>query len=41
MSKESAIRILKEFKDDNTISVEGNIILLNNLEKLTNIGLKG
>jgi CRP/FNR family transcriptional regulator, polysaccharide utilization system transcription regulator len=41
MSKESAIRILKEFKDDNTISVEGNTIILNNLDKLTNIGLKG
>jgi CRP/FNR family transcriptional regulator, polysaccharide utilization system transcription regulator len=41
MSKESAIRILKEFKDDNTISVEGNTIILNNLEKLTNIGMKG
>jgi CRP/FNR family transcriptional regulator len=41
MSKESAIRILKEFKDDNTITVEGNIIILNDLDKLTNIGLKG
>ncbi|MEI6853445.1 MAG: Crp/Fnr family transcriptional regulator [Bacteroidota bacterium] len=41
MSKESAIRILKEFKDDNTISVEGNLIILNDLDKLTNIGLKG
>ncbi len=41
MSKESAIRILKEFKDDNTISVEGNTIIINNIEKLTHIGLKG
>jgi CRP/FNR family transcriptional regulator, polysaccharide utilization system transcription regulator len=41
MSKESAIRILKEFKDDNTISVEGNVIILNDLAKLSDIGMKG
>jgi CRP/FNR family transcriptional regulator, polysaccharide utilization system transcription regulator len=41
MSKESAIRILKEFKDDNIIIVEGSIIVLNDVEKLTQIGLRG
>ncbi|NVN93687.1 MAG: Crp/Fnr family transcriptional regulator [Bacteroidetes bacterium] len=41
MSKESAIRIIKELKDENIISVDGNIILLNNIESLTNISLRG
>jgi CRP/FNR family transcriptional regulator, polysaccharide utilization system transcription regulator len=41
MSKESAIRILKEFKDDNIITVEGNIIFLHDLDKLNQIGLRG
>jgi CRP/FNR family transcriptional regulator, polysaccharide utilization system transcription regulator len=41
MSKESAIRILKEFKDENTITVDGNLIILNNIPKLIDIGQKG
>jgi CRP/FNR family transcriptional regulator len=41
MSKESAIRILKELKDENIISVDGNTIILNKIENLNNISLRG
>ena len=41
MSKESAIRILKELKDENIISVASNSIVLNNLVKLAEISVKG
>ena len=41
MSKESAIRIIKELKDENIITVESNIIRLNNIESLTNISMRG
>lgn len=41
MTKESAIRILKEFKDENTISVEGNSIILNDVSKLAAINMRG
>lgn len=41
MSKESAIRILKELKDENTITVSGNNIHLNDLEKLKKISIRG
>jgi len=41
MSKESSIRILKEFKDENIISVEGNSIILNDLVKLNQISTTG
>jgi len=41
MSKESAIRILKELKDENIISVNGNAIVLNDLPGLAQISLKG
>lgn len=41
MTKESAIRILKEFKDENTIVVEGNKIKLNDLRRLAEINMRG
>jgi CRP/FNR family transcriptional regulator, polysaccharide utilization system transcription regulator len=41
MSKESAIRILKELKDENIISVEGSSIVLNDMDKLARISLNG
>lgn len=41
MSKESAIRILKELKDDNTISVDGNSIILKDIDMLNKINQKG
>jgi len=41
MSKESAIRILKELKDENIISVEGSSIVLNDVDKLARISLNG
>lgn len=41
MSKESAIRILKEFKDEKTITIQGNLIIVNDLNKLADISLKG
>jgi CRP/FNR family transcriptional regulator, polysaccharide utilization system transcription regulator len=41
MSKESAIRILKEFKDENIISVEGNTIIVNDKNKLAQISTTG
>ncbi len=41
MSKESAIRILKELKDEKIISIEGNSIILNEVPKLIRISEKG
>ena len=41
MSKESAIRIIKEFKDENIIYVVGNTILILDLPKLNAISIKG
>ncbi len=41
MSKESSIRILKELKDENIISVDGNTIILHKLENLIQISLRG
>lgn len=41
MSKESAIRILKELKDENIITADGNAIILNDLIKITRISEKG
>jgi CRP/FNR family transcriptional regulator, polysaccharide utilization system transcription regulator len=41
MSKESAIRILKEFKDEELITIQGNIIVLNDLKKLASISQRG
>jgi CRP/FNR family transcriptional regulator, polysaccharide utilization system transcription regulator len=41
MSKESAIRILKEFKDENTISSVDNTIIINDLIRLAEISMKG
>ncbi|MEI8201473.1 MAG: Crp/Fnr family transcriptional regulator [Bacteroidota bacterium] len=41
MSKESAIRILKEFKDENLISVVGNTIIIHDLPRLNAINIKG
>ncbi len=41
MSKESAIRILKELKDDNIISVDGNSITLKDIDMLVKINQKG
>jgi CRP/FNR family transcriptional regulator len=41
MSKESAIRILKEFKDEHIITVEGNTIIINNKQKLAQISTTG
>lgn len=41
MSKESAIRILKELKDDNIITVDGNIIKLKDFDMLMQINQKG
>jgi CRP/FNR family transcriptional regulator, polysaccharide utilization system transcription regulator len=41
MSKESAIRILKEFKDENLITSVGNVIVLNDMNKLASISMKG
>lgn len=41
MSKESAIRILKEFKDENTISIQGNTVIINNLSSLEEVSKKG
>ena len=41
MSKESAIRILKELKDENIISVDGNTIILNKIDNLNNISFRG
>jgi len=41
MSKESAIRILKEFKDEGIIRVEGNLIEILNLESLRKISQTG
>ncbi|HPT13983.1 MAG TPA: Crp/Fnr family transcriptional regulator [Bacteroidales bacterium] len=41
MSKESAIRILKEFKDEKIIAVEGNTFEILNLESLHKISQTG
>ncbi len=41
MSKESGIRILKELKDENLISVVGNYIVLNDIDRLEKISMKG
>ena len=41
MSKESAIRILKEFKDEGILSSEGNTIHINKTEQLRQISEKG
>lgn len=41
MSKESAIRIIKEFKDEKTITVDGNSIILNDLARLSRISIMG
>jgi CRP/FNR family transcriptional regulator, polysaccharide utilization system transcription regulator len=41
MSKESAIRILKEFKDEKTISAVDNTIVINDLIRLAEISMKG
>lgn len=41
MSKESGIRILKELKDENTISIVGNTIILNDIDRLEDINRKG
>jgi CRP/FNR family transcriptional regulator len=41
MSKESAIRILKEFKDEGILSVNGNILHILNPQQLKKISLTG
>ena len=41
MSKESVIRILKEFKDENLIKIEGDIIEILNIESLRTISERG
>jgi len=41
MTKESAIRILKDFKDEKTITIDGNSIILNDLKNLNVISEKG
>jgi CRP/FNR family transcriptional regulator, polysaccharide utilization system transcription regulator len=41
MTKESAIRILKQFKDDNIISVDGDNLKINKEEELEKISLLG
>jgi CRP/FNR family transcriptional regulator, polysaccharide utilization system transcription regulator len=41
MTKESSIRVLKKFKDDNIISLEGNHIEILNLAKLEAISKSG
>ncbi len=41
MSKESSIRILKELKDENIISVVENLIVLNDIDRLIEISVKG
>ncbi len=41
MSKESGIRILKELKDENTISIVENTIILNDIDRLEDINRKG
>lgn len=41
MTKESAIRALKVFKDEGIIAIEGNSITLLNVEKLKNISRNG
>ncbi len=41
MSKESAIRILKEFKDESILSVHGNILHILNPQQLKKISITG
>lgn len=41
MTKESAIRILKEFKESGILRLEGNHLEILNMEKLVNISLTG
>ena len=41
MTKESAIRVLKKFKEDGIISLEGNYIEIHDLARLEEIGQKG
>lgn len=41
MTKESAIRVLKKFKEDGIISLDGNYIKINDLAKLEEISRKG
>jgi len=41
MTKESAIRIIKEFKDGGILQVEGNRIAIKNKERLVNISITG
>jgi CRP/FNR family transcriptional regulator, polysaccharide utilization system transcription regulator len=41
MTKESVIRVLKKFKDDNIISLEGNHLEILNLQKLEAISKSG
>jgi len=41
MTKESVIRIIKEFRDENILQVEGNRFNILQEEALLNISLKG
>ena len=41
MSKESAIRILKEFKEEGLLNVEGNMFELLNIKQLKQISETG
>jgi CRP/FNR family transcriptional regulator, polysaccharide utilization system transcription regulator len=41
MTKESSIRILKDFKDEGTITVEGNMIIINDINRLSAINMRG
>jgi CRP/FNR family transcriptional regulator len=41
MTKESAIRVLKRFKDEGIITLEGNILEILDIEKLKNVSEKG
>jgi len=41
MSKDSAIRILKDFERDGLISLNGNELSILNMDQLRNISLKG
>jgi len=41
MSKDSAIRILKDFERDGLISLKGNELSILNTDQLMNISLKG
>jgi len=41
MSKESAIRILKEFKDEGILSIDGNVVHILNPQQLKQISQTG